>query len=164
MKVERFVGNNILTENEKQQLIEEGALLIGPFGDSSQEAYSLFDQCIIGTMGSTSGDLLAIYHFEKLVVAHWWVFNGDGVDFNMDDWESADFGSDEESTEDDNEEDGYLSAYEFVSHNYLGGGFRPDSYPAIVEENPDLVGDVEDGTHPSNYTLIQIGDKTYVLV
>jgi hypothetical protein len=163
MKIERFVGNNLLSENDKKKLINDDALLIGPFGDSTQKAYSLFDQCIIGTTGGESGNLLAIYHFEKLVVAHWWLFHGDGSDFDIDNWESADFSSNKNEDDDEEYDSGYFSAYDFVSSNYLSG-FRPGNYPVIVEENPDLVCEIEEGLHDDNYTLIQIGDKEYVFV
>jgi hypothetical protein len=172
-----FRTNPFLNSAEKQELIDNDVLLISSF-DANQKAVDIFDNCVIGAMKNAHGDLVAVYHFERLVFAHWWDFSGqlDGNYDNKDDDFEDDFGrfsnwedylSDPDEDEDEDEDVWYHSAYEFVSTQYIMNMMGNWSnkvekkYFLMAEGNPDLVydreesGDVED--------LIQFQGRNYIL-
>ena len=155
--ISHFQSNSFLSDNEKESLFSNEVILILPLGDINQRSIDIFDNCIIGAIENQHGQLVAVYHFERLVFAHWWDFSGqqdDQYDNRLDDFE-LDFGRFTnwedyiDDLEDEEDDMWYLQAYEFVSTqyimnmypNWLGG--QKNNYFMIAEGNPDLVYEVE---------------------
>jgi len=168
-----FRTNPFLNSAEKQELIDNDVILISSF-DVNQKAVDIFDNCVIGAMKNVHGDLVAVYHFERLVFAHWWDFSGqldENYDNKDDDFED-DFGrfsnwEDYLTDPDEDEDDWYHSAYEFVSTQYIMNMMGNWSnkvekkYFLMAEGNPDLVCDREESGDVEN--LIQFRGTNYIL-
>ena len=173
--ISHFQSNSFLSDDEKESLLSNEVILILPLGDINQRSIDIFDNCILGAIENQHGQLVAVYHFERLVFAHWWDFSGqqDGqYDNRLDDFEQ-DFGrfTDWESYIDDLEEEDddiwYLEAHEFVSTQYImnmyphwSGGKR-NNYFMIAEGNPDLVYEVEQGEQEGE--LIEFNGINFLL-
>jgi hypothetical protein len=172
-----FRTNSFLSSTEKKELIDNDVILISSF-EVNQKAVDIFDNCVIGTMKNNHGNLVAIYHFERLVFAHWWAFSGQ-VDVNYDnsddDFESdfgrfsnwEDYSSDYDEDEDEDEDDWYHNAYEFVSTQYIMNMMGNWSnkvekkYFMVAEGNPDLVCEMEENGDIEN--LIEFHGTNFIL-
>lgn len=172
-EVNRFLTNPFLSSDEKKRLMDNDVILISPFS-VSQKATNIFDNCIIGTMKNHHGNLVAVYHFERLVFAHWWDLSeqkNENYDNTKHDFED-DFGRfvDWEyyvDVDDVDEEDWYLNAYEFVSTQYImnmmenWSGKPEEKFFLVAEGNPDLVSEMED--RGETEALVRFNDVNYIL-
>ncbi len=172
MAYKRFSGNNDLSDEEKQLLFDNDSIILDPPLDFSMDpsfnseelAYKLFDNCIIGVYTNDKSETVAVYSEERLVLAHRWLFYGDGKeldisDFNqninislnakksyLEDYEGIKEGDERfneslTNFEKDWEYQLYHSAVEFISHNLFP--LRPGGIdsPILVREEFDADAD-----------------------
>ena len=168
-----FRTNSFLSPAEKKELIDNDVILISSF-EVNQKAVDIFDTCVIGAIKNIHGNLVAVYHFERLVFAHWWAFSGQ-VDVNYDNINEGfekDFGrftnwEDYIDDPDEDEDEWYLYAYEFVSTQYIMnmmGNWSNDyekKYFKVAEGNPDLVYEMEENGDTEN--LIELQGRNFIL-
>jgi hypothetical protein len=173
--ISRFQSNLFLSDDKKNSLLSNEVILILPLGDINQRSIDIFDNCIIGAIENHRGNLVAVYHFERLVFAHWWDFSGqqgNEYDNRLDDFES-DFGRFTswenyiDDLEDEEDDMWYLQAYEFVSTQYIMNMYphwsneATGKYFMVAESNPDLVAEIDEGIQDGELT--EINGTKYIL-
>ena len=123
---ERLSTNKMLTESEKDLLSNsENALLIDGWASNSQEINKL-DECVIGILGETPEEVVAVYSYERLSIAFWFIQCGGDPEMDLEEWDSISC---------DEDPSGLYDAEDDISRNYILAS-RIGS-PVIVSENPE---------------------------
>lgn len=123
---ERLTTNKILSESEKGLLLmSEYARLIDGFANTPEEINKL-DECIIGIIGDTPEEVIAVYSYERLAIVFWFIQCGGDSGMDLEEWDSI-------SCDDD--PSGLFDAEDDISRNYILTTRRGS--PVIASENPE---------------------------
>ena len=87
------------------------------------------DECIIGILGETPAEIVAVYSYERLAVVFWLITCGDDSEMDLEEWENINCNG----TDSSGEEYELWNAMEELDRSYLAS-FKSGS-PVIVSEH-----------------------------
>ena len=125
----RLISNSILSEDDKEALLtSENALLIDHWAKNKAELDKL-DECIVGILGETPAEIVAVYSYERLAVVFWFITCGGDQEMDLEEWENINC----DGTDSSGEEYELWNAMEELDRSYLVS-FKLGS-PVIVSED-----------------------------
>ena len=87
---DRLVSNGILSVEDKEALLSsKSALLINGWANNNAELNKL-DECIIGILGETPEEIVAVYSYERLAVVFWLIACGSDSETDLEEWREID--------------------------------------------------------------------------
>jgi hypothetical protein len=120
----------ILSEEEKELLFDsDHALLIHGFARTSEQISKL-DECVIGVLGETPEEAVAVYSYERLSIALWFIQCGGDPEMDLEEWDTLSCNDKDSSGEEYDLEDAEAN----LSRSYLHA-WKKGSYLIVSEYN-----------------------------